>query len=82
MAFSASIAGQGSAPGCERAQPLGDAALGVIEAGEEDAVRLADASPMTSPSRQFEVERRADQRLRHFEQCSASATSSSVGRPQ
>ena len=58
----------GQRAGGDRPQPFGDAALGAVEAGEEDAVCLADAIGDHRAVGQFEIERGADQRLRHLEQ--------------
>ena len=58
----------GQRAGRDRPQPFGDAALGVVEAGEEDAVRLADAIGDHRAVGQLQIERGADQCLRHLEQ--------------
>jgi len=58
----------GQRAGRDRPQPFGDAALGMVETGEEDAARLADVVGDHRALGQFEIERGADQRLRHLQQ--------------
>jgi hypothetical protein len=54
--LSASIDGQGKAPVDQPHEPLGDAALGPVQAGEEYAGRLANAIGDDRALGQFEIE--------------------------
>ena len=66
--MSGSIQGHGSVPVASRSQPLGDGALRPIQASQKYTGRLANLVGDHRALLQFEIERSANELLRHLEQ--------------